>query len=133
MRSLVRSHSDDRRIRRLSLALGVSLALAAGSALSEAPKAAATDSKGIMTFPNVRVVNAPQAAEPAKQSSTQQGLKGYLGNNGEFREQSAEERIEEATAAKAKVQAKSLNRSTARSASLAPPNPNPPPKADRRV
>lgn len=121
MRSLVRSPIDDRRIRRLSFAVGVSLALATGSTFAETPKAAVTDSNGIMTFPNVRVVNAPEAAaqSTAKSAPAQQGLKAYIDGNRNFRPRTETDAIEEANAAKAKVQAKSVNRSAARNATLA--------------
>jgi hypothetical protein len=121
MRSLVRAHSDDRRIRRMSLAVGVSLALTAGSVMAEKPNAAVTDSKGIMTFPNVRVINAPEVATPSttQSATTRNGLKAYIDSNGNLRPQTAEEAIQEASATKTKVQARSLNRTAARSASLA--------------
>lgn len=113
----MRSMNIDRR-NRLSWAVGVSLALATGSVLAETPNAAEANPKGVMTFPNVRVVNAPVAQTPTK-SPVSQGVKAYVDGNGNLREQTNEDRIAEAAPkVQAKTQVNALGRSVQRSATL---------------
>jgi hypothetical protein len=105
---------NDRRNRRLTWAIGVSLALAAGSVLADKPNADSTTQPGLMTFPNVMVVNAPAAtAAPAKQSKDE-GMRAYLDASRRLRPQTAEEGQQIAAETKAKLQAKTLNRSRVR-------------------
>ena len=108
---------NDRRHRRLSLAVGVSLALAAGSVLADAPKASSAPQPGILTFPNVKVINAPAstvasdnaAKKAANSAQSQQGLRAFVNpSNGQLREPTSEEAVEVADAGKAKSSARSV-------------------------
>ena len=58
---------NDRRNRRLSLVAGIGLALAASTALSDAPKKNEAQ-PGLLSYPNVKVINAPELADKAKPS-----------------------------------------------------------------
>ena len=88
----MRSLRNDSRSRRLSLAIGVSLSLAAGAALADAPKAAsASQTPGLLSFPNVKVVNgAPEKAQSVRAAKAE-GIRAYVTDDGTLRAQTIEE------------------------------------------
>jgi hypothetical protein len=84
--------------------IGCALSLILGGfacqALAEPPTAAASNDTGLMTFPNVRVVDAPLAAAEQKPAAASPGVKAYRDPvSGEFREATAGEAQQLATAA----------------------------------
>jgi hypothetical protein len=85
----------------LRLALGVllgSLVLQAGAA--ELPATPASKDIGLMTFPNVRVINAPAAASTAKPSTSDAGMRAYKDPvSGKLREATPEDAQQLSTAA----------------------------------
>jgi hypothetical protein len=82
----------------LSWAIGVSLSLSAGAALADAPKAAsASQTPGLLSFPNVKVVNVPPANDQPVSAVKSEGVRAYTTDFGTLRAQT----IEEAAAASA--------------------------------
>jgi hypothetical protein len=105
----------------LSYTLGVGMTIAITSAYAETPKSAAdSQSLGIMTFPNVQVVNAPSVDVAPKKQTNTEGLHAYIDRKtGKLRSVSIEERNkagEEFAARQADKAKRSAARSTDSSA-----------------
>jgi len=97
----MRSFCNSLNARRWSLSVSVSLALAAGAALADETKAT-SQSPGLMTFPNVRVENAPQAAA-ASTTVAASGMRAAMDPaTGRLRQMTAED-AKQLDAAKAKA------------------------------
>jgi hypothetical protein len=113
---------NDRRNRRLSLAVGACLALATGSVLADAPKASSATQPGLLTFSNVKVIDAPATVAAKKRTGnaqSQQGLRAYVDPaSGQLRPQTMEEGKQIANEAKVKAGAKSTAGARSRVATL---------------
>ena len=105
------------RSRFISLAVGAGIVLSMDSALADAAtKNNSNASKGIMTFENVRVVNAPDVdVAPQKRAALggakSEGLRAYIDPSRRLRPQTSEERNKIADDFAAKQSAKELTRS----------------------
>jgi len=89
----------------------VIIALAGASAAGAADTAYITSSKdGVMTFPNVRVVNSPQVAPERAPAAATAGFKAYIDANGALRGPTADELLQESQAS---LQAATLQAQTA--------------------
>jgi hypothetical protein len=89
-------HNEHRR-RALSWSLGVSLALAAGSALAAdtpntTPKATSSSEPGLLTFANVKVVNVAPVVEAPTKKSKSEGIRAFVADDGTLRAETIEER-----------------------------------------
>jgi hypothetical protein len=96
-----------------SWAVGIGLSLAVSTALADASKGA--QPSGLMTFPNVQVINAPQAA-PRAAAPSDAGLRAYV--DPESRRLRAQS-IEEAKQIGEETKAKQLSRTQLRSRNAA--------------
>ena len=110
---------------RLIWAVGATLSVAAASVQADSPKPGSTSANvtqpsELMTFANVKVVNPTTISAVAeKRSEAEHGLRAYIDpSTKRLREQTNEDALQIAEESKAKLSAKSANRSRNRSASF---------------
>jgi len=83
-------------------AVGIVLTFCASAAIAETPKAAKPS--GVMTFPHVTVVNAPAKPATSNAAAGTAGARAYVDPvTGTLRAQTAEDRLQEAAAAKSRT------------------------------
>jgi len=83
--------------------LGLMLGGLALQALAEPPAAPASNNNGLMTFPNVSVVNAPVDAAKQKPTAQESGVKVYMDGAGNMMQPSAADAAQLSNAAPARA------------------------------